>query len=227
MTSIFRTAILFGLVCPGCFGQTPMDVQPVKKLVPTGTLGTCGYQPTEKEAPFYKKLDPAERATGSFQKEYNIRNKRNQYVSWFGIVRGIVDTKSDGTITLLLEQKFFDGLTDCHIMLVSLGGSGDFNATVGPMEGSVVPLTLIRVYGEVSGEKDGLPQVNVEYLRVWPWLTFTFTDLGAAGEKGNPRWSKYCKLCKDGRVYNPYPDSNYYLDVLGDPWEFGTVPQRH
>src|SRR6202035_1142565 len=169
--SIFRTAILFGLVCPGCFAQTPMEVQPVKKLVPTGTLGTCGYQPTEKEAPFYNKLDPAERTTGSFQKEYNIQKKRNQYVSWFGIVRGIVDTKSDGTITLLLEQKFFDGLTDCHIMLVSLGGSGDFTATVGPIEGSIVPLTLIRVYGEVSGEKDGLPQVNVEYLRVWPWLT--------------------------------------------------------
>ena len=36
MTSIFRTAILFGLFCPGCFAQTPMDVQPVKKLVPTG-----------------------------------------------------------------------------------------------------------------------------------------------------------------------------------------------
>lgn len=80
-----------------------MDVQPVKKLVPTGSLGTCGYKPTEKEAPFYKKLDPAERETGSFLKEYSIQKKQSQYVSWFGIVRGIVDTKSNGTMTLLLE----------------------------------------------------------------------------------------------------------------------------
>lgn len=111
-------------------------------------------------------------------------------------------------------------------MLVSVGGSGDFNATLGPIEGTISPLTLVRVYGKVSGEKNGLPQVNVEYLRVWPWQTFTFTGLGPA-DKGNPQWAKYCKLCKAGGVYNPYPDRNYYLNVLGDPWEFGTGPQDH
>lgn len=227
MTSIFRAAVLLGLLCPGCYAQTPMDVQPVKKLVPTGTLGTCAYQPTEKETPFYKKLDPKERETGSILKEYDVHKKRNQYVSWFGIVRGIADTKPDGTMTLLLEQKFFDGMTDCHIMLVSFGGSGDFNATLGTIEGTVVPLTLVRVYGKVSGEKDGLPQVSVEYLRVWPWLTFTFTDLYAGGDKGNREWAKYCELCKSGNIYNPYPDRSYYLSVLGNPSEFGTMPQDH
>jgi hypothetical protein len=121
MISTFRTVTLFGLLCFPCFGQTPMDVQPVKKLTRTNILGTCAYQPTEKEAPFYNKLDATERVTGSFLKEYSIQEKRNHYVSWFGIVRGIVDAKPGGIMTLLLEQKFFDGMTDCHILLVSIG----------------------------------------------------------------------------------------------------------
>lgn len=106
------------------------------------------------------------RATGSFLKEYNIHKKVGQYVSWFSIVRGSVDAKPGGAMTVLSEQKFFDGMTDCHIKLVSLGGSGDFNATIGPIEGSIVPLPLVRVYGKVSSEKDGLRQVNVESLRI-------------------------------------------------------------
>jgi hypothetical protein len=226
MTSIFRTVMLLGFLTSACFAQTPMDVQPVKKLVRTGTLGTCGYQPTEQEAPFYKKLDPAERATGSFAQEYSIHKKRNKYVSWFGIMRGIVDAKPGGSMTLLLEQKFFDGLTDCHIMLVSIYGAGDFHATLGPIQGTIAPLSLVRVYGKVTGEDGGIPQIAVDYIRVWPWLTFTFTDLGAQ-DKSNPEWAKYCKFCKVGRVYVPYPNENYYLSVLGNPSEFGTVPQTH
>src|SRR5271163_1251012 len=177
MISIFRTMILFGLLASACCAQTSADVQPIKKLVRTGTLATCGYQPTEKEAPFYKKLNPSAQATGSIMKEYSIHKKAGQYVSWFGVVRGIVDAKPGGAMTLLLEQKFFDGMTDCHIMLVSEGGSGDFTATIGPIDATIVPLSLVRVYGTVSGEKDDRPQVSVEYLRIWPWLTFTFTDL--------------------------------------------------
>lgn len=224
MSSGFRMAILFGFLSSACFAQTPMDVQSVKKLERTGTLGTCGYQPTEKEAPFYKRLDSSELVTGSsFTKAYSIQKKQDHYVSWFGIVRGIVDAKPDGATTLLLEQKFFDGMTDCHIMLVSLAGSGDFHATLGPIQESILPLTLVRIYGKVSGEKSGVPQVNVEYLRVWPWLTFTFMDMGPEN-KGNPQWAKYCRLCEGGRMYNPYPDKNYYLNVLGDPKEFGFTP---
>lgn len=224
MTLLSRSGILFALLCSPCFAQTLMDVQPVKELVRNGTLGTCNYQPTEKEAPFYKKLDPSERTTGSFMAEYSIQKHVNHYVSWFAIVRGILDTKPGGAMTLLLEQKYFDGLTDCHIMLVSVTGSGDFHATLGPIEASIPPLALVRIYGTVSTEKDGVPQVDVEYLRVWPWQTFTFTDMGPEN-KGNPQWLKFCKPCKSGRVYRPYPDKNYYLSILGDPRDFGTVPQ--
>ena len=30
--------------------QTPIEIQPVKELTPTGTLATCSYKPTETEA---------------------------------------------------------------------------------------------------------------------------------------------------------------------------------
>lgn len=86
----------------------------------------------------------------------------------------------------------------------------------------IPPLVLLRVYGTVTGEVDGVPHVAAQYVRVWPWLTFTFADLGPE-DHGNPQWKKYCSLCKSGRVYRPYPDRNYYLSVLGDQKDFGMV----
>jgi hypothetical protein len=214
--------LVFGIICPTCFAQTPIDIEPVKELKPTGSLGTCGYKPTAKEATFYQSLQPSERTTGSFLEGYSIHGKDKKYVSWYGINRGTVDIQKDGTSTLRLEHKFFDGSTDCHIMLVSQSGGGDFIITLNTQGEIIPPLALLRVYGTISGEPGGRPHLIAQYVRVWPWLTFTFTDLGAA-DQGNPEWKKYCKLCKGGRIYKPYPDTNYYLNVLGDPKEFGTV----
>lgn len=219
MTRILVAATFFVVLCRVSLAQTPMDVQPVKKLVPTGTLGTCGYKPTPKESPFYDRLDVKERVTGSMFEAYNIHKKQGHYVSWFGVVRGI-STDTDGATTLLLEQKFFDGMTDCHIMLVSRSGAGDFKALAGKLESSLTPLILVRVYGRVSDEKEDLPQISVEYVRVWPWLTFTFAGLGPGEDHTNPRWAAYCKICKSDRIYNPYPGESYYLSVLGDPKDF-------
>src|SRR5271169_3171474 len=53
--------------------QTPIDIQPVKKLERGNSLGTCGYTPVEKEKPFYAKLASEERATGSFMAPYEIQ----------------------------------------------------------------------------------------------------------------------------------------------------------
>jgi hypothetical protein len=223
MTFYLRCAVLLSVLSPTCFAQTLMDVEPVKELKPTGSLGTCAYKPTDKESSFYKRLDPSETVTGSFMKSYSIHKKQGKYVSWFGVVRGIVDAKRDGGMTLLVEHKFFDGLTDCHIMMVSQPGGGDFHATLGPIAESIPLLSLVRVYGKVTDEKNGVARLGVEYARVWPWLTFTFTDMGP-GNEGNPQWAKYCVLCKTGNVYRPYPDKTYYLQVLGDPRDFGTVP---
>ncbi|HKV60432.1 MAG TPA: hypothetical protein VJO16_00845 [Candidatus Acidoferrum sp.] len=204
-----------------CSAQTPIDVQPVKKLERGNSLGTCGYTPVEKEKPFYAKLASEERATGSFMAPYEIQDKKGKYVSWYGIVRGISRSPSGGEkLTLLLEHKYFDGLTDCHIMMVSHSGSGDFQANLEGNGEAIPALALVRVYGTVVEEKDRVPQIAVDYIRVWPWLTFTLTDLGA-GDRSNPRWLKYCKRCKGGRVYDPYPNEKYYREVLGDPKDFG------
>jgi hypothetical protein len=200
--------------------QTPMDVQPVVELKPTGTLATCAYKPTAREAPFFNQLGAGEKTNGSALHSYSIHGKKGTHVAWFGIVRGITPpAETGGQTTLLIEQKYFDGLTDCHIMLVQWTGDGDFTAKLQVNPGAIPALALVRVYGTVTAETAGLPEVQVDYIRVWPWMTFTFMDL-AGNDHSNPRWKKYAQVSgKD--VYDPYPNENYYLNVLGDPADFG------
>jgi len=213
--------LLFGSVCSA---QAPTETQPVKELTREGGLGSCAYAPTEKEKPFFNRLAPDERVTGSAfaKKPYRIQGKKGRYVSWFGIVRVISHAQQvENQLTLLLEQKYFDGVTDCHIMLVAQSGSGDFEARLEGDADSIPALALVRVYGKVVEEVNGVPKVAVEYIRVWPWMTFTFSDFGAE-DHSNPRWAQYCKVCKEGQIYNPYPTLAYYLNVLGEPKDFGT-----
>lgn len=214
---------LFCTVAVAAHGGTVIETEVVKPLKPTGTLGTCGYKPTKAEQNFFGKLSPSEAVTGSFLKSYSIHNKKDAYVSWFAIVRGVTrDEKAENRVRLLLEQKYFDGLTDCHIMLVSVNGDGDFLADAEINGKPIPPLGLVRVYGKVVREDGGLPVVAAEYIRIWPWLTFTVTDLGPE-DHGNPKWRKLCRLCS-GRVYNPYPTEDYYRKVLGDPKDFVSAP---
>ena len=213
--------VLLTLVSP-IYCTTIIETEKPVKLTPTGSLGTCAYKPTPVEQSYYQKLDRKELVTGSFLEPYSIHGKKGKYISWFAIVRGMSkDPDVANRYHLLLEQKYFDGMTDCHIMLVSIGGSGDFSATLDAAEASSIPpLSLVRAYGKVTDEANGSPAVETEYVRVWPWLAFTLTDLGPE-DKGNPKWRKLCKLCNSGRVYKPYPDENYYRAVLGDPKDFG------
>ncbi len=205
--------------------QTPIQTEEVKELKRTGMLGTSSYAPTSQEKPFFDKLPAKEHATGSFMEPYDIHRKNDQYVSWYGVVRGISKVGgSQDTWQLLLEHKYFDGLTDSHIMLVSMSGSGDFLARLQGKDINIPPLALIRVYGTVKKDRDGTPVMTAEFVRVWPWMTFTFTDLGAE-DKTNPRWKKECRLCKAGRIYNPYPEEDYYRNALGDPSKYGTALQ--
>lgn len=104
-------------------------------------------------------------------------------------------------------------------MLVSKSGSGDFTARMQASDVPVSALALVRVYGKVN-QKNGNPVLEAEFIREWPWMTFTFTDLGAA-DKSDPRWKKECRICNGGRVYRPYPDEKYYRNVLGEPEKFG------
>lgn len=219
MNRLALTCFVMALCVSGA-AQTPIEVQPVKKLTPTGSLGTCGYTPLANEKIFFDKLSEKERSTGSFMEPYDIHSKNGEFVSWFGIVRGITRSPNTDSWELLLEQKYFDGMTDCHIMLVSKSGSGDFAAQLAARDVPVPSLSLVRVYGTVTRRENAPPLIQAEFVRVWPWMTFTFTDLSAE-DKSNPRWKKDCKLCEKGRLYRPYPDEGYYRGALGDPAQYG------
>jgi hypothetical protein len=215
----FALATLFSVaLCAAA--QTPIDIQPVKDLRPGGPLATCSYTPVAAEGPFFSRLSDGERTTDkALGKDYSLHGKDGMYVSWFGIVRGIA-SEPDGEITLLAQHHYFDGRTDCHIMLVAKTGDGDFQARLKIDPRKIPALSLIRVYGKVTGEDNGVPEVDVEYVRVWPWLTFTFTDL-AGVDHSNPRWQQYTQVKLGDQIYTPYPNESYYRRVLGDPTQFG------
>ncbi|MGO8759636.1 MAG: hypothetical protein ACLQG3_16075 [Terracidiphilus sp.] len=211
-----------GAFAPPAPAQTPIDIQPVTKLTPTGTLATCAYRPVSAETPFFSRLSQAEKTNDTaFGGNYTIHGKTGTNVAWFGIVRGITTPATPGgDVTLLVQHHFFDGMTDCHIMLVAKSGDGDFLARLKVDPAKIPALALVRIYGKVTGEKARVPEVAVDYIRVWPWLTFTFTDL-AGEDRSNPRWQKYSSVKPSDRIYVPYPNENYYLNVLGDPADFG------
>lgn len=207
-----------------CRAQTTIETVPVKQLVPTGSLATCTYRPSDEEAPYYKKLAKDEIITGSMFEGYTLHGKTNKYVSWYGIVRGVRTAgKKPDTYELLLEQKYFDGMSDCHIMLVSKSGAGDFLARVTTKDSTIPALALVRIYGKVVSETKGVALIEAEYVRVWPWFTFTLTDLGP-DDQSNPLWTKFCRPCQSqARLYKPYPTEDYYLAILGDPKDFGKM----
>jgi hypothetical protein len=212
-------AVAIGLAVVSA-AQTPIDVQPVVELKPTGTLGTCAYKRVAQEAPFFNLLSDGEKTNGGMMERYSIRGKTGKRVAWFGIVRGITPAaEPGGAATLLVEHKYFDGMTDCHIMLVQWSGDGDFTAKLNVDPAAIPALALVRVYGTVTQETAGVPEVQVDYIRVWPWRTFTFMDL-TGNDHTNPRWKQYARV-SGMNVYNPYPKENYYFALLGDPADFG------
>jgi hypothetical protein len=179
-----------------------------------GSLGTGRYAPREREKRYLSALPESEQTNGSAFEDYSIHGKKGKQVSWFGIVRTISNTGAKkGEFELLLDHKYFDGLTDTHIMALSFNGSGDFKARVHGMPSTIAPLVLARVYGKVVGEKDGVPILDAVYVRIWPWRTFTFLDAYGT-DLGNPRWRKPGVAPK--RIYSSSPDDAYYRKLLGD-----------
>jgi len=201
--------------------QTPIDIQQVKNLRPDGTLATCSYAPVAAESQYFNRLSSTEKTNDTTFGNYSLHGKSGTYVSWFGILRGITPPAQSGSeVTLLVQHHYFDGMTDCHIMLVAKTGDGDFEAKLKVDPTKIPALALVRVYGKVVNETAGVPQVAVDYIRVWPWMTFTFTDL-AGPDHSNPRWWQAAHVKPGDQVYMPYPNQNYYMKVLGDPAEFG------
>jgi len=213
----FRAFLIAGVLSAAATAQTPIDIQPLNL---SDASGTCQYAPNGREKVFFRNLSSGESVNGSAADAYSIHGKTMKYIGWFGIVRGISPADSNGDVKLLVEHKFFDGSTDCRIMVVAESGGGDFVATLRMDPTMLPPLALARIYGIVIGEKGGVPQVFAQYVRVWPWHTFTFTEFGPA-DASNPRWSKYAHTGPGWKVYNPSPTEDYYRAMLGDPLEFG------
>jgi len=124
-------------------------------------------------------------------------------------VRG-VEKVGDG-YRLTIQNKYSTGMTDCHIQTVSIWGRGDFAGIVTTKELALPPLALVRVYGTVVREVDGMPEVKIEYLRYWRWMTFNFSDYGR--DAGVSRFDKHLKL--DGlRIYSSRVSGKYYAERI-------------
>jgi len=193
--------------------KTPVENSQSLPRPPTGTLGTASYKPTDMEKPFFAKLSEKEQTTGSMFENYSITGKKGTRVGWFGIVRKIDEDAAKQETKLLIEMKYFDGLTDTHIMALSFNGGGDFLATLKGTGLGIKHLSLVKVYGIVERENNSVPEVKADYVRQWDWGQFTF--LMVYGEqKGNKEWKKLNKAGEE-RIYNPFPTQKYYEDRLG------------
>jgi hypothetical protein len=203
----------YSQTAPTAQEKTPVENSQSLPRPPAGTLGTTGYAPTAMEKPFFAKLSAKEQTTGSMFEDYSITGKKGVYVGWFGIVRKIDEDAAKRETKLLIEMKYFDGLTDTHIMALSFNGGGDFLATLKGVQLGIKYLSLVKVYGVVERETNSIPEVNADYVRQWDWGQFTF--LMVYGEqKGNQEWKKLNKV-DEKRIYNPFPTQKYYEDRLG------------
>ena len=180
---------------------------------PPGTLGTASYKPTTKEEKFFAKLADDERTTGSMLSDYSINGKKGKFVGWFGIVRKIEEDPKLNQTNLLLEHKYFDGLTDTHILALSFEGGGDFTCSLSGTGLDIKSLSLVKAYGKVIAEENSIPALQVEYLRQWDWGQFTFL-MSYGKQKGNKEWKKLNKAGTE-RIYKPFPDDKYYEERLG------------
>ena len=181
-----------------------------------GGLGTMRYRPSEKEQPFFDRLPTDEVVTGSHNDTYDLSTRDKKYVGWFGIVREIDENTSANRAVLTVEHKYFDGLTDTHLLVVSFNGSGDFQATLTGTGHRIPPLSLVKVYGTVVKGKEGmLPRIDAVFIRNWHWGTFAF--IAAYGTQlGNEKWRKANQIPLD-EIYEawPHPCHHYYEKRLG------------
>ncbi len=74
-------------------------------------------------------------------------------------------------------------------------------------------MQLVRVYGMVENGKEIPVTVDADFVRVFPWKTFTFLDCYGK-DNSNPTWRKLCKVPLEN-IYDPYPNDAYYEQRLG------------
>ena len=227
MTNISRfSGLLCAMIILSAAGRCPAADAPATTGVvvehvrmasepPEEGLGTTVYVPSKAEAAFFNKLSEKEKTTGGHDDDYDITKKAGKYIAWFGIVREIVEDPAKKRTVLTVEHKYFDGLTDTHLLAVSFNGSGDFQAIVPGTGHQIGPLSLVRIYGTVTPSKvQQLPQVDTVFMRAWHWDTFTF--ISAYGkQRGNEKWRKQNHANLDN-IYSSSPSEGYYRARLGE-----------
>jgi hypothetical protein len=191
----------------------PVRVEHSKPLPPppANTLATQFYErsATEKEAT--KDWKESELQSGGPDTE-SLKEQVGQRRAWFGIVREADEDKEKNETRLLVEMKYFDGLTDTHLQIVSIFGAGDFRAVIPGIGHKLKKLELVRIYGKVSSEEGGLPVISADLVRSWDWGLFAFMPYGE--DSGNSEWAKLRKSDPDD-AYSSHPDQKYYEERLG------------
>ncbi len=206
--------------------------------------GTIGYRLLEDEAPYFAKITekridlwahirmpkPLNMSDAEWEQmqaesrekkkalipaeDYELVKQVDEYVGWFGIVRGNVFDESRGETRLRVEHKYFDGLTDLRLHIVSIYGAGDFDAVIpGKLSAAEIPLlSLVCVYGVVSRSEGGRVELKPDYVRVWDWGLFAFMDYGT--DKSRSEWVKL-RSVSGPLVYSSAVDRTYYEERLG------------
>ena len=212
-----RTFILIVLVGAlaaqlAAFEDAAVRVEHSKPQPRNRGLGTQKYAPTEAEKAAIKDWKEAELGSGGDRAE-KLTGNVGKRIAWFGIVREVQEDKESDSTRLLVEMKYFDGLTDLHLQIVSINGGGDFAATISGVGHKLKPLSLVRVYGKVAGEPDGVPEVAADFVRTWDWKLFAFMPYGK--DHSNPKWVKLRKIEDELDVYDSNPRDSYYEKLLG------------
>jgi hypothetical protein len=174
-------------------------------------LGTISYHSTDAEKHATAGYGEEELASGS-PETGTLKGKPGRRIAWFGIVRDVHEDKAKNETRLRVEMKYFDGMTDLHLQIVSLYGAGDFQAVISGTDHKIKSLSLVRVYGKVVGETADIPLVSAQFVRVWDWGLFAFMDYGT--DKSDPQWVKLRKVDKF-HIYSSRPNKRYYEATIG------------
>jgi hypothetical protein len=217
-----RSAILVLLCCLASCERRHTFVEFSSDIPPPTFIGgaTCGYGPTNIEKQFYERLGEAGQITtqdkpgesNDTSNAFRLQGHQNQFVSWWGIVRGIRRNEQGQGGRLLIENKYFHRYTDCNFQTISINGGGDFDTDVTDITEDLVPLILVRVYGTVRDDSRERPLIKANYVRAWHWGQFRFTDFGE--DRGNPEWKKNAKLTPAENPYIIKDGGTYYRDHL-------------
>jgi hypothetical protein len=199
-----------------------MQSESVKKLIPEVRVehsrplprnrgpGTEAYTLTEAEKTATKDWSPAELSSVGRK---GMRRAVDARVAWFGIIRDVKEDQDADTTTLLVEMKYFDGFTDRHLQIVSIYGAGDFTARIPGTGYKLKMLSLVRVYGKVTVEHKGIPEVAADFVRSWNWKLLSFMPYGT--DHSNQKWAKLRNIIDDRNVYDSNPNEAYYEKLLG------------